>query len=597
MNLLSLGPINVSDEIKNLKLDNISHRSEKFKILYSKLESKIKERLNIISNYSILFIPGSGTAGVEAIISSTVASHPGYKENILVCSNGSFGERWGNIADLYNLNVFKYQNGWGAPFDYANIINIVKSQKINNILLVHHETSVNIVNDLTEISKLCTIHNINLFVDMVSSFGSEEIDLSKLNITACTFSSNKGGLCYPGVSVVVGKSTYFEQVNPKQVPYYLNLNNYYTYSLNKQTPTTPNVSIMQQFLVSLEYKNQFIDIELLNSKFKKLGIFPINVCDNKSKAFNTYYCKNVSEFYNYCFSNNFSIYKYTKGYTIDKAFQLSTIGYANVPKFIELLDTYKPVKNIGLPIIILVAGMGTRMQNNFATPKCLIKINGISILERQIQNIIQVNKLCDFDIINKLILVVGHEKEVIKQESTKLAQKYSLPIEFVENTNYASTNTCKSVLEVMKYPELISNGYYLIDGDLVMNEHILYSMCVFPDSCAAISRNESLNQSINDPEAVCVKLDNYLITNIGKKMGESNGESIGLYKLTKQLLDNSKIQYYLEQSEDQEYYEDSFQRSIEDLKNFYMTGIDFTGYVCMEIDTIDDYNDIINQID
>jgi len=133
MKLLSLGPINVNQKVRELKLQNISHRSDQFKQLHKELKLKIKKFTNASEIYEVMFIPGSGTSGIEAMISSFQG------KSLMVCSNGSFGDKWQLIASLYDINVVKYSNGWGIPFDNSEISRVSKKLGINNIMIVHHE--------------------------------------------------------------------------------------------------------------------------------------------------------------------------------------------------------------------------------------------------------------------------------------------------------------------------------------------------------------------------------------------------------------------------------------------------------------------------
>jgi aspartate aminotransferase-like enzyme len=46
-----------------------SHRDDKFLQLYQKVSEKFKKKFNL-NDYEIIFIPGSGTVGMESIIFS-----------------------------------------------------------------------------------------------------------------------------------------------------------------------------------------------------------------------------------------------------------------------------------------------------------------------------------------------------------------------------------------------------------------------------------------------------------------------------------------------------------------------------------------------
>ena len=64
----------------------------------------------------------------------------------------------------------------------------------------------------------------------------------------------------------------------------------------------------------------------------------------------------------------------------------------------------------GILYVIMVGGVGSRLRPyTYALPKPLLTANGISPLEKTINNILEENKL------NKINLVVGHKKEIFKK--------------------------------------------------------------------------------------------------------------------------------------------------------------------------------------
>lgn len=84
--------------------------------------------------------------------------------------------------------------------------------------------------------------------------------------------------------------------------------------------------------------------------------------------------------------------------------------------------------------IMLAAGKGQRLgkytKNN---TKCMLEINGCSLLERAINSLLEAN-------INHLILVVGYEMDNLKKyvKEKKLDQK--IKITYVDNYDYDTTN-------------------------------------------------------------------------------------------------------------------------------------------------------------
>ena len=60
------GPNSISKYTYNM---SFSHRTEKFKKVYSKSRELMIKNFNL-QDYDILFVPGSGTTGMETVISS-----------------------------------------------------------------------------------------------------------------------------------------------------------------------------------------------------------------------------------------------------------------------------------------------------------------------------------------------------------------------------------------------------------------------------------------------------------------------------------------------------------------------------------------------
>ena len=93
--------------------------------------------------------------------------------------------------------------------------------------------------------------------------------------------------------------------------------------------------------------------------------------------------------------------------------------------------------------VILAAGMGTRlMPLTKEIPKALLKINGVTLLERMIKNCIDAG-------ISKYIVVVGYNKNKVIDACHELADKYWIEINPMVNEEYDVTNTSVSTYIVV----------------------------------------------------------------------------------------------------------------------------------------------------
>jgi choline kinase len=102
--------------------------------------------------------------------------------------------------------------------------------------------------------------------------------------------------------------------------------------------------------------------------------------------------------------------------------------------------------------IISAAGMGTRLGLN--TPKCLLKFNGISIIEHQL------DLLRDVEDVR---VVVGFMEE----EVVKIVKSIRNDVIFVRNPNYQNTSNTYSIsLATIG----LTKPHILLDGDLLINK-------------------------------------------------------------------------------------------------------------------------------
>ncbi len=103
--------------------------------------------------------------------------------------------------------------------------------------------------------------------------------------------------------------------------------------------------------------------------------------------------------------------------------------------------------------VILAAGMGMRLADiTRQVPKCLLKINGKSIIESQIDALVEYG-------INDIIVVVGYQAD-------KVIEKLSDRAKYLRNEIFHETNNSYSIWCVR---------HFLSDGWLHINCNFLFS--------------------------------------------------------------------------------------------------------------------------
>tara|TARA_R100000278_G_scaffold106003_1_gene82527 strand:- start:92 stop:973 length:882 start_codon:yes stop_codon:yes gene_type:complete len=214
------------------KLDiSYSHRDRTFFNLYHSVTKKFKNTFSL-KNYDILFIPGSGTVGIEAVISSL-------KNKVNVLGHGKFHDRWKELSLRYNPKQRKHDLYSDFPQD----------------MYVHLETSI---------SEIFYYPSADI-VDAISSFPFYDLENPKVFVTC----SNKILGSFPGLSIVGVRKDSWNIFREDNRFSYLNLFLYKRYAEKNQLPTTAPIHLFAHLEKTLdEYdsyrlKNKIFEVSFL----------------------------------------------------------------------------------------------------------------------------------------------------------------------------------------------------------------------------------------------------------------------------------------------------------------------------------------------
>jgi len=240
--LFNPGPVMTSARVKAaLVHHDICHRDEDYSGVVRRLQQKLRPVFGASPEHEMLLVTGSGTAAMEMAISSAVP--PGKK--ILTIENGAFGERLAEIAQLHRLGHVRLRCPWGGLPDPAAVeAALAGDPDIAVVAMIHHETSVGVVNPVGAVGRICRPRGVTLVVDAVSSLGVEDLDVVRDSVDICYSSANKCLHSCSGVSFLCVAPTVWPRIEaiPPRV-YYLDLRRYRRYLTEvAQTPFTPAVS-------------------------------------------------------------------------------------------------------------------------------------------------------------------------------------------------------------------------------------------------------------------------------------------------------------------------------------------------------------------
>ncbi len=232
-----------------------------------------------------------------------------------------------------------------------------------------------------------------------------------------------------------------------------------------------------------------------------------------------------------------------------------------------------------LKAIILAAGVGSRIRPlTDSCPKCLLKVGGITILERMITNI----RDCG---IGEVIIVLGYLD--IEIENFVSSTFPDLSVQFVLNDRFAETNTGYSLMLAEAFAN--GNGFVKFDADVVFDQDILRKLIDSAyDNCLCIDRNIQLDA---EEIKVVVEAGNRVVRaskTVDAKL--AIGESIGIEKIsstTAKTLFAELSTMMADPVNHQDYYESAYERLID--RNTPFHALDITGLAWTEIDTKEDF--------
>jgi len=216
----------------------ITHRSKDYKTLHQAIVEKTKKALD--TDMDILMVGGSASLFLEGVIRN------GVRSNTLGLTNGSFGDRFIEIAELNGKTVDKVRADWGKAIRAEHF----KGKAKGNVEAVHwvsNESSTGVFSDSIEVAEEARSQNPSalLFVDAVTSAFAMDLKLSKLDADAVVFGTQKALALPPGLAMVAVSNRLLEKAKTIQNRgFYTDLLKVKKQNDENYALTTPPVSLM-----------------------------------------------------------------------------------------------------------------------------------------------------------------------------------------------------------------------------------------------------------------------------------------------------------------------------------------------------------------
>ena len=213
----------------------INHRGPEFAELLERLTNGIQPFFG--TDQEILIISASGTGAMEAAIVNTLS----IGDKVLCVTVGSFGDRFGTIAERYGAEVTRSDIDWGDAAMPELVSELIQQDDYDALLITHNETSTGVTNPIGEIAAAVReVADPLIIVDAVSSLGSIEMRMDDWGLDAVVTASQKGWLSPPGIAMAALSERGWDAAKTSTMPsFYFDLTTHHDYAERGQPPWTP----------------------------------------------------------------------------------------------------------------------------------------------------------------------------------------------------------------------------------------------------------------------------------------------------------------------------------------------------------------------
>lgn len=232
-----------SPEILSIGGEQVPYfRTQEFSDIMMENESLMKEFVNAPVSAKTVFITGSGTASMEAVVMNLFTP----QDKLLVIDGGSFGHRFTELCDIHHIpyTTIQLEPGRNLTEDHLSPF---RNQGFTGLLVNIHETSTGVHYDPQMLGDFCNKEGLIFVVDAISSFLADPLDMQKANADVIITGSQKVLACAPGISIIVLGERAIERIQAnEEKTMYLSLKNALKNAERGQTPFTPAVGILRQ---------------------------------------------------------------------------------------------------------------------------------------------------------------------------------------------------------------------------------------------------------------------------------------------------------------------------------------------------------------
>jgi predicted phosphoserine aminotransferase len=234
------GPVDVAPEVLAAQAKPmIPHRTAEFEALFKRTADKLQKIF--MTQNRIFQGTHSGSGMQEAAIRNFV------QDSVLCCVNGSFSDRWYDVAVSNGKKADKLEVLWGGAVTPDMMADALKKKHYEAVTIVHNETSTGVENPVKELAE--AIRQVSpdtlVLVDAVSSLGGVRIDFDDWGLDFLLTSSQKCLALPPGLAFASASDRAMKRAESvTNRGWYFDLLLMEKHRLKDSTPMTPAMSLL-----------------------------------------------------------------------------------------------------------------------------------------------------------------------------------------------------------------------------------------------------------------------------------------------------------------------------------------------------------------
>lgn len=239
----TVGPVQSSESVRAIGAEQVPYfRTAEFSELMFENEALVKKFAKASDDSRVVFITGSGSAGMETAIMNTLTP----QDKAIVVNGGSFGERFVELLTLHEIPFTEIKLEPGKALKPEHLAGL-DGQGYTTFLVNKHETSTGVHYDINMISDFCKRNGLFLIVDCISTFLADPFDMEALGADIMITGSQKALACPPGIAVMALSPRALKRIDNTQCKcQYFDLKLALKNGERGQTPWTPAVGILRQ---------------------------------------------------------------------------------------------------------------------------------------------------------------------------------------------------------------------------------------------------------------------------------------------------------------------------------------------------------------